>query len=179
MTKVLGSRKTFTDATDEEAIEFVDIVSDIIANDDFQKLKEFKHHVSNTRYQHCLNVAWYTYLWTKKASLNYRSATRGALLHDFFLYDYRHGGQPIPGRHIDVHPMVALANARKYFEVDEVMYDCIAHHMFPSSLTPPTTKEGVFVTLADKYCASLELGNAPVRRISPIIMKTMHALIES
>ena len=34
MTKVVGSKRTFTDVTDEEAIEFVDIVSDIIALDE-------------------------------------------------------------------------------------------------------------------------------------------------
>ncbi len=167
MTKVVGSKRTFTDVTDKEVIEFVNIVSDIVANEEYQKLKEYTHHFSNTRYQHCLNVAWYTYLWCRQANLNYTSAARGAMLHDFYLYDHRQGEQPIPGRHSDIHPMAALANAEKYFDVDPVMRDCIMNHMFPTSFTVPATKEGLIVTLADKYCASLELSAIPVELISP------------
>ncbi len=169
MTRILGSKRTFTDIGDEETIEFVQMVSDIIALDEYQKLKQYTHHFTTTRYQHCLNVAWYTYQWCKKAGLNCRSAVRGAMLHDFFLYDHRRGGQPVPGRHSEIHPMAALANARRYFEVDDIMYDCIANHMFPSSSVPPQTKEGMIVSLADKYCASMELGSGPVNRVLPVL----------
>ena len=173
MTKIIGSPRTFTDITDEETLEFVDIVSDIVANEDYQKLKNYTHHYSNTRYQHCLNVAWYTYIWCRRANLNYRSAARGAMLHDFYLYDQHKDEQPIPGRHSDIHPQFALANAEKYFDVDPIMRDCIMNHMFPTSLPVPQTKEGLIVTLADKYCASLELGKIPIQLISPDIARRL------
>lgn len=176
LTRVTGSKRTFLDVSDEETIEFINIVKDIAGNEEYQKLKNFTHHIGNTRYQHCLNVAWYSYLWAKHAGLNYRSAARGAMLHDFFLYDYHiKGQQPIPGRHAEVHPMVALSNAQKYFEVDDIMYDCIINHMYPITSVSPATKEGRIVSLADKYCASLELGLTGYRRISPLVERTIRA----
>lgn len=165
MTKVLGSAHTFLDAEDTDALEFIQIVCDITALPQYQKLKLFEHHHSTTRYQHCLNVAWYTYVWAKKLGLNYISAARGAMLHDFFLYDW-HTGQPIPGRHTEVHPMIALENAGHFFEIDPVMKDCILHHMWPNARVCPTTAEGILVTIADKYCASIEFSSRPLYSIS-------------
>ena len=61
-------------------------------------------------------------------------------------------------RHTVVHPRYALLNTRLHFETDEVMEDCILYHMWPSGLGKPKTPEGVIICLADKYCASLEIG---------------------
>lgn len=155
MTKVLGSTKTFLNEDDKSAIEFIEIVADITAVDEYQKLKNYTHHHAFTRYQHCVNVAWYTYLWTKASGLDYVSATRGAMLHDFFVYEWK-TEQPISGRHSVVHPRIALENSMKYFEVNDIMKDCIVNHMWPNTIHAPKTAEGIIVTLADKYCATLE-----------------------
>ncbi|MCI6066789.1 MAG: HD domain-containing protein [Galactobacillus timonensis] len=156
MTRIVGSRNTLLDVSDEDAMEFLHIVQDIVQNTEFQKLKHYRHHMFSTRYQHCLNVAWYSYCMSKRRKLNYVSCTRGALLHDFYLYDSHREKAPIPGRHSVVHPQVALANAKHWFPVDDVMEDCIANHMFPTAPTLPRTREGWIVSRADKYCASLE-----------------------
>ena len=37
------------------------------------------------------------------------------MLHDFFLYDW-HTQQPVPGRHTEVHPMMALQTASPLFQ---------------------------------------------------------------
>ena len=58
MTFVLGSKRDFLDYQDEEAMEFLEDVCDIVAIPEYQKLKQFRHHYSTNRYQHCLNVAW-------------------------------------------------------------------------------------------------------------------------
>lgn len=175
MTWVIGSRRDFTDCDDFCVLEFTQIVGDIVAIDDFQQLKNFRHHHATTRYQHCLNVAWYTYLWSKAAGLNYISAARGAMLHDFFLYD-RKTGQPIPGRHSEVHPIVALSNAEKYVSVDPIMQDCILHHMWPVSEIHPDTPEGMIVQAADKYCACIEAGSRPVNAIRPGLVRMIHLI---
>lgn len=177
MTSVLGSKRTFLDYNDTEAMEFLECVCDIVAIPEYQELKNFRHHYSTNRYQHCLNVAWYTYLWCHHSGLNARSAARGAMLHDFFLYDWRkEGAQPIPGSHTEVHPLVALANAEKYFEVDDVMRDCILHHMWPSAPGRPLTKEGLMVTAADKYCAAMEISMHTVKTVPPKIMNMIQAV---
>ena len=63
--------------------EFYDIINDIYKHDEFMKLNDCRHH-GITRYDHCLRVSYYTYLITKALHLNYKEATRAALLHDFF-----------------------------------------------------------------------------------------------
>ena len=170
MTKIHGSKETFLNADDQTAMDFLNTVADIAADKDYQKLKNYIHHNSTTRYQHCLNVAWYTFLWCKKAGLNAKSAARGAMCHDFYLYDnqefYRTGL-----RHSVVHPRYALLNTRLHFKTDPVMEDCIVHHMWPSGAGKPTTSEGMIVTVADKYCASLEWGTKQAIRWTEL-MKT-------
>lgn len=155
MTFIIGSSKTFLNEHDASALEFISIVADITKEPEYQKLKNYTHHHATTRYQHCLNVAWYTYIWCKASGLDYISAARGAMLHDFFVYDWR-SEQPIKGRHSAVHPKIALENAKKYFEVNEVMEDVIINHMWPNTIRPPRTPEGMVITVADKYCATLE-----------------------
>lgn len=176
MTAVLGSSHSFLDATDASAIEFIDTVCDITALPEYQKLKHYTHHHSTTRYQHCINVAWYTFIWSKALGLNYKSAARGAMMHDFFLYDW-HTEQPLPGRHAEVHPMIAMQNASRYFKLDDVMFDCILHHMWPTARKKPDTIEGFIVTVADKYCASIEFSSRPIySRRYPIFATAMKAV---
>ena len=45
-------------------IEFKNIISSIESNEEFQKLKNIKHH-GITRYEHSLRVAYYSYKETK------------------------------------------------------------------------------------------------------------------
>lgn len=52
-------------------------------------MKNFGQHYDTSCYEHCMNVAKYTYLICKKHNLDYISATRAAMLHDLFLYDWR------------------------------------------------------------------------------------------
>ncbi len=157
MTKILGSTHDFLDENDDKALDFIRIVSDITANEEYQKLKNYRHHHFTTRYQHCLNVAWYAYLAARKAGLDYVSCARGAMLHDFYLYDNDTDELPYEGTHMEIHPKIALINARQNFKTNRTMEDCILHHMWPAAGDRPLTREGYIVQAADKYCASLEV----------------------
>ena len=159
MTKVLGSKRIFSDITDDECMEFLNSVSSIVQIDAYQQLKNYTHHYYTTRYQHSLNVAWYSYLMCKKMHLNAVSCARGAMMHDFYLYD-THDAK-YAKKHIQTHPSIALKNAQKYFVLDPVEVDCIIHHMWPRVKGKPRTKEGYIVTIAAKYAASLEVCSHP------------------
>ena len=113
MEKPIGSRLNFTDSEEALVSEFMELVQDILHIDDVQELRDYVQHCKTTRLQHCVNVAYYTFLISRRLNLNVRSATRGALLHDFYLYDWKNNEQPIEGRHSVVHPQVALAMARQ------------------------------------------------------------------
>ena len=88
-----------------KALEFDEIAKSIIYTDKYQSLKDEPHHGLN-RYIHCLNVAKMTYNLARLFKLDYISATRGALLHDYFNdCDYKE----IRGiKKNSMHPIIAL-----------------------------------------------------------------------
>lgn len=144
--------------------EFTSIISDILTNREFKKLAYFSHHIYTSRYQHSINVAYYTYKMAKALKLDYVSATRGAMLHDFFLYYWQDDKLTIK-EHSDLHPKITLENAKKYFEVNEIMEDCILNHMWPMTSTMPKTMEGKLVQTADKYSASVEVSKESLKMV--------------
>ena len=138
--------------------EYYEAINDIYEHEEFLKLKEFFHHNSSI-YEHVQDVAYLSYRICKYLKLDYRSAARGALLHDFFLYDWRNHDVPdLPRKkfHGIEHPTIAVDNARKYFSINEIEEDIIKKHMWPLTLVPPKYKESFIVSFADKYLSSKE-----------------------
>ncbi|MBE6468727.1 MAG: HD domain-containing protein [Coriobacteriaceae bacterium] len=80
------------------------------------------------------------------------SLLRGALLHDYFLYDW-HDPDPSHRLHGFTHPFAALARAEEDFELTDCERTIIKRHMFPLVPVPPTCREAWIVCLADKACA--------------------------
>lgn len=46
--------------------EFLEIVEDLIYTPEFRKLDECSHHYGVSRMQHCINVAYYSFVVCKK-----------------------------------------------------------------------------------------------------------------
>jgi uncharacterized protein len=150
----MEGRKPFED-------EFYDITKDIYTHDEFMKLKLHQHHNSSI-YDHVMDVSYFSYRACKFLKLDYQSAARGALLHDFFLYDWRNHDVPdLPAEkyHGIEHPKIALANAKKHFILNDIEKDIVRKHMWPLTLVPPKYKESFIVSFADKYLASKEFVN--------------------
>ncbi len=138
--------------------EFYEIIDDIYEHDEFLKLKEHFHHNSSI-YEHVMDVSYFSYKVSKFLKLDYKSTTRGALLHDFFLYNWRNHDVPdLPEDkfHGIEHPKIALTNATKHFSLNDIEKDIIIKHMWPLTLVPPKYKESFIVSFADKYLASKE-----------------------
>ena len=135
--------------------DFIIIINDIIENDVFQNLKLYKHHYGSNRFDHCMSVAYYSYLVCKFLHLDYVSASRAGLLHDLFLYDCE-SKFTRPKFHILIHPKIALANAKKLFNLNPKECDIILKHMWPITLVPPKYFESVVVSFIDKWCALYE-----------------------
>ncbi len=96
------------------------------------------------------------------------SLIRGALLHDYFLYDW-HDPDPSHRLHGFTHPSTALARAEEDFDdLTPRERNIIARHMFPLVPMPPTCCEAWIVCLADKACALHETiaGRLPKRASS-------------
>lgn len=135
---------------------FSDCVSDILENEEVQGLAGFMHHMSVDRLQHVTSVAFLSYLLCRRLGLDYRSAARGAMLHDLFYYNRSGSGDKSVKFHTFRHPGTALENARRIFDLTPKEESIIKRHMWPVTLTPPTNREAFIVCMADKYCAILE-----------------------
>ena len=131
-------------------------IDDLVVHDNVQMMKEFRAHYNVSCYEHSVSVSHYSYLICKFLDLDYKSAARGGLLHDLYLYDWR-TTTLTDGRHGFVHPRIALDNAASIFELNEIEKDIVLKHMFPLTWRPPSYKEALIVCLVDKYCATKEI----------------------
>ncbi|ATW26439.1 HD family phosphohydrolase [Candidatus Formimonas warabiya] len=135
--------------------EYHKCISDLIENDIVWAMSGFKHHGNITCLEHSVHVSYKSFLMCKSLGLDYRSAARGGLLHDLFLYDW-HRTKPAQGWHGLVHPLIALENANKNFSLNKIEKDIIIKHMWPLTMNLPRYKESFIVLLVDKYCALVE-----------------------
>ncbi len=161
MNQTLKSNLNIEDNDQNSFNEFTSIIIDILNNNEYKKLDLYTQHLNTSRLQHCINVAYYTYKMSKSLKLDYISATRGAMLHDFFVYDWQEVHSF--NEHKNMHPKVSLENAKKYFEINNIMEDCILNHMWPATNTKPKTMEGHIVQIADKYSATVEVSKQSYR----------------
>lgn len=140
-------------------VDLSDYIEDILNHEEYRQLALFTHHKPFTTLEHSLRVAQIAYDWSvrleKKVNLDTIAVTRGALLHDFFLYDW-HKMRPDGSRwHGFRHPRIACQNAERCFKLSEKEKDIILSHMWPLTLRPPRCREAFIVILADKV-ASLQ-----------------------
>lgn len=130
---------------------------DILHSSNMQQTKTYLQHGSVSCYQHSCAVAYLSVLISEQLHIrcDQRSMIRGALLHDYYLYDWHIKDQSRP-LHGFAHAAFALRNARRDFIINEIEADIIKRHMFPLNITPPSRRESVIVCIADKLCALRE-----------------------
>lgn len=155
MIKLIKSKlNSRADSSREE--EYKECIRDLIQHKMVESMKNFIQHGDINCLEHSLYVSYISYLICRQLGFDYRSAARGGLLHDFFLYDW-HTGKPYKGLHGFIHPHIALQNANKYFNLNDREKDIIQKHMWPLTIRLPRYREAFVVLLADKYCASMEI----------------------
>ena len=149
-------------STAELAVRLLELHGeDLISSAGMQQEKTLSHHGSITCYDHSVAVAKMSvYMALKlRVRVDMRSMVRGALLHDYFLYDWRDGAEG-HDLHGFKHARRALQNAERDFTLSPIARDVIVKHMFPLNITPPRYRESVFVTVADKVCAVREFSKS-------------------
>ena len=100
--------------------------------------KNYIQHGSISVYTHCVNVARMSVKIAKwlPIQVNMDALVIGALLHDYFLYDWHD-----------------YKNAEKDYTLSPRVKNIIVRHMFPLTPIPPTCTEAWIVCIADKICA--------------------------
>ena len=138
---------------------------DVLASEGMQKEKDFSQHGFGSCYDHSIAVTMMSVRMAQRLRMrvDMESLIRGALLHDYFLYDWRDGEEEHK-LHGFRHAQRALRNAERDFPLSPIARDVICRHMFPLNIHPPRYKESYIVTVADKVCAVREFSQAVLHR---------------
>ncbi len=137
--------------------EINEILSGLKANSKVQEMKHYTQHGNVSTYEHCDSVAKLSYTIDKRLSLHsdLHVLLVGAMLHDFYLYDWHNHDGGSHHLHGFSHAKEACENAREYFQIDDRTSRVIACHMWPLTLgNCPKSREEWIVWFADK-CISL------------------------
>lgn len=133
--------------------------TDILNSRNFRRTKGYIQHGNMTVNAHVMNVARYSIALSENLHIpcNRRELIRGALLHDYFLYDWHIPDEENPHRlHGFYHPGVALRNAAREYALTDRERNIIRRHMWPLTIVPPVYREAWIVTAADKWCSLME-----------------------
>lgn len=173
----MESRGNARDAAERRAREVARAASELERAGRLGLTRGFIQHGDVTVYAHVLSVARASLsaadvLARAGVRIDRASLLRGALLHDYFLYDW-HDPDPSHRLHGFRHPFFALARAEEDFDLTPRERNIIVRHMFPLVPIPPTCREAWIVCLADKWCALRETvaGRLPGRggRVQPSV----------
>ncbi len=143
--------------TETEWSCFLNCVGDLLDTPQVQSMRGQPHHPGVTCYEHSVFVAYVAFRLARRWRLDVRSAARGGLLHDLYLYDPRDRSAH-PGNQCFDHPKFALRNARALCgRLNAKEENIIISHMWPLARWAPHCREACVVNLADKLCAVAEV----------------------
>lgn len=131
---------------------------DILKSKKVKSQKQFIQHGNVSVYDHTYSVAVLSLYLADKLNITVdeKSLVRGALLHDYFLYDW-HVKDKSHRLHGYTHANTALKNAKRDFKINKIEENMIKCHMFPLNLfSIPKYKEAKILCICDKLCAISE-----------------------
>lgn len=148
---------------------------ELINNSRLKKTSEYIQHGNTSCLLHTFAVAHYSIRLAEYLGMNCKTneLIRGALLHDYFLYDW-HDGLKERRMHGFTHPSAALKNADQDFDLTLIERDIIKKHMFPLTIMPPSYKESWLVCLVDKACSMYESTHRDAYPALRFILKNNH-----
>ena len=158
--------------------DFAKKLEEMEQNPQIQKLKQFPQHDGNNTFQHCHNVAVYSFYLAQRLQwdIDVESIVMGAMLHDYYLYDARNC-ELTNYQHCVSHPKTAVKNASKCFALNEKTKNIIRSHMWPMPFVErPRSKEAVLVNMADKYCAYQEMHKG-IQKVEDMIPNQRRVLV--
>ena len=144
--------------TDEEIKKIWQYYSDFATNTALFPLLKIKRHRTSNSFTHVCNVTRNAIEYAIKHSLDidYFSLIRGGFLHDYYFYDWRDNKKLLWG-HGRKHPLIALQNAIRDFNINDKEKDIIKNHMWPLGLFRfPKSKEARIISYMDKKSATVD-----------------------
>jgi len=165
--------------------EWYFITKDILISEEFQKRKLFPHHHNMSVWDHSILVSFNSFIASKYLNADTYICSVAGLLHDFypwswiysddletldngFYLEYRRNKHPFLRQHGFIHGKAAAENYVKYYPEleNKKITNAIKYHMFPLTIIPPISREGIIITMVDKINSVRELPNVYDLKIS-------------
>lgn len=148
---------------------FYEIAVPVLTSEKMQETKYFHQHRGTSVYYHSLSVAYFSLVWANKLRIkcDYKSLIRGALLHDYYLYDWREKDKS-HSWHGFRHPFIAAKKAHDDFGLNDLETEIIQRHMFPLTPIPPRHLEAFIVSMADKVLAIREMTELNIKKLEQL-----------
>ena len=145
--------------TQEEKQKLENIYQVFLNDEKIKRMQSISMHRGSNCYEHSFKVAKFAMkiaLRGNKKNLNLEALLIGAILHDYYLYDWRKD-RSNKKKHSRKHPYLASENASKDFDISKEIKKIIETHMWPFNFKDfPNTKEARIVSIADKNVALCE-----------------------
>lgn len=143
----------------KEEIERLEKLYESLYNDErIERIMYIQQHRGSNTYFHVLKVTRTAYRIAKRChrKIDFESLIMGAILHDYFLYDWRVNREKKKG-HGKNHPIIACANAIRDFAINEKVQNIIISHMWPINFFCfHNCIEAHIISLADKHVSFRE-----------------------
>ena len=137
--------------TDKEKEELETIYQSFLHDERILKMKDIPMHRGSNCYIHSFRVTKLAIKNAlKKDNVDLKTLLLGAILHDYYLYDWRiEKGKSL--MHCKNHPDVSINNAIRDFDIPKKVQEIIRRHMWPWNIDlVPNTIEAKLVSAADK-----------------------------
>lgn len=143
----------------EEKEKLESIYQSFLHDKKILRMKEIKTHRGSNCYEHTFKVvkrAMHHVEISSKKNINPEIVLVGAILHDYYLYDWRVDRSKRKG-HGKNHVQRALENASKDFNISPEVKEVIGTHMWPINIKNyPKSREAKIVSISDKMVALCE-----------------------
>ena len=167
--------------SEEEKQQLEDIYQSFLYDEKILKMKEISMHRGSNCYIHSFKVAKLAIkraLRHKKGNL--KIILIGAILHDYYLYDWRVDKSKMR-HHMSSHPYTAAENAAHDFGIHESIKKVIQSHMWPVNFRDfPKTKEARIISNADKaiYIKEISCSKAYKKKREQKYLKQISTLFD-
>ena len=139
--------------SEEEKNSLEKIYQTFFNDSKIQKMKDIPMHRGSNCYEHCFKVARKAIRHALKyhyKKVNLEVVLIGAMLHDYYLYDWR-SDRSKRKKHARKHTYIASENASRDFDVSKKVKKVIETHMWPINIKDfPKSKEARIVSVSDK-----------------------------
>ena len=143
----------------EQKDKLENIYQSFLSNEKILRMKEIPMHRGSNCYEHTFKVAKRAIHHcekSKKKNINLEVVLIGAILHDYYLYDWRTDRSKIK-THAKQHELIAAENAIKDFSISKEIKEVIETHMWPINIKNyPKSREAKIVSVSDKLVALCE-----------------------